>query len=107
MYPAIYAQTHPDKPASIMASTGEVMTYRQLNAGSNRCAHLFSALGLRPSDGIAFCLDNHPRWFELTWAAQRSGLYYTPISSRLTPAEMEYIVADCGAQVFITSVHKR
>ena len=35
MYPAIYAQTHPDKPASIMASTGEVMTYRQLNAGSN------------------------------------------------------------------------
>ena len=106
MYPATYAQTHPNKPAYIMASTGEVVTYRHLNEGSNRCAQLFYALGLRPGDGIAFCLENHPRLFEIAWAAQRSGLYYTPISSRLLGPEVEYIVNDCGAKVFITSMYK-
>ena len=104
MYPATYAQTHPTKPAYVMASTGESVTYRQLNERSNRCAQLFAALGLRPGDGIAFCLENHPRWFEITWAAQRSGLYYTPISSRLLAPEVAYIVNDCGAQVFLTSM---
>jgi len=106
MYPATHAQTHPSKPAYVMASSGEVVTYRQLNERSNRCAQLFAALGLRPGDGIALCLENHPRWFEITWAAQRSGLYYTPISSRLLAPEVEYIVNDCGAQVFLTSMSK-
>ncbi|HVM98225.1 MAG TPA: AMP-binding protein, partial [Candidatus Acidoferrales bacterium] len=41
------------------------------------------------------------------WAAQRSGLYYTPISSRLTAAEAEYIIRDCGAKMFVTSAYKR
>ena len=106
MYPATHVQTHPTKPAYVMASTGAVVTYRQLNDRSNRCAQLFAALGLRPGDGIAFCLENHPRWFEITWAAQRSGLYYTPISSRLLAPEVAYIVNDCGAKVFLTSMSK-
>src|SRR5512140_3484174 len=107
MYPAAHARTTPDKPAYIMAGSGEVVTYRQLNDRSNQCAQLFRGLGLRPGDGIALCLENHPRFFEITWAAQRSGLYYTPISSRLTAAEMAYIINDCGAKVFITSAYKR
>ncbi|MDZ7685668.1 MAG: AMP-binding protein [Gammaproteobacteria bacterium] len=36
-------------------------------------------------------------------AAQRSGLYYTALSYRLQEEEVEYIVTDCGAQVFISS----
>ena len=107
MYPGVHAQTTPDKPAYIMAGSGEVITYRQLDERSNRCAQLFRSLGLRPGDGIAFCLENHPRFFEIAWAAQRSGLYYTPISSRLTAAEVEYIVNDCAAKVFLISAYKR
>jgi long-chain acyl-CoA synthetase len=107
MYPATHAQTTPDKPAYIMAASGEVVTYRQLDERSNRCAQLFRRLGLRHGDCIALCLENHPRFFEITWAAQRAGLYYTPLSSRLTTPEMEYIVKDCNAQVFITSAYKR
>ena len=37
------------------------------------------------------------------WAAQRSGLVYTPINFHLTAEEMAYIVADCDAQAFVTS----
>ncbi len=48
-------------------------------------------------------MDNHPRFFEIAWAAQRAGLYYTCISTKLTAGEVEYIVKDCEAKVLIAS----
>ncbi|HUF32514.1 MAG TPA: AMP-binding protein [Acidimicrobiales bacterium] len=107
MYPGMHAQQTPDKAAYVMAGSGETVTYRQLDERSNRLAHLFRAAGLRRGDSIALMLENHPRFFEICWAAQRAGLYYTAISSRLTAPEASYIVNDCGAQVFITSSAKR
>jgi len=105
MHPYIHAKKNPDKPAYIMASTGEAVTYRQLDDQSNRIAQLFRAAGLKRGDHIAFFLENNPRFFEICWGAQRSGLIYTAISSRLTAAEVDYIVSDCGARLFITSKH--
>ena len=105
MHPYIHAQKNPDKPAYIMAGSGETVTYRQLDDQSNRIAQLFRSLGLKPGDHIALFLENHPRYFEICWGAQRSGLIYTALSSRLTPAEVDYIVTDCGARLFITSKH--
>jgi long-chain acyl-CoA synthetase len=105
MHPYIHAQTHPDKPAYIMAATGETVTYRQLDDQSNRIAQLFRSLGLKPRDHVALYLENNPRFFEICWGAQRAGLIYTAISSRLTAAEVEYIVKDCGARLFVTSTH--
>ncbi|HVP29893.1 MAG TPA: AMP-binding protein [Myxococcota bacterium] len=103
MYPGALAREIPDKPAYVMAGSGQVVTYRELDERSNRLAQLLHASGLRPGDGIALFLENHPRFFELAWAAQRSGLYYTAISSRLTAPEVEYIVNDCGAKALVTS----
>jgi long-chain acyl-CoA synthetase len=103
MHPYHHARSTPDKPAYIMAASGEAVTYRQLDDQSNRIARLFRALGLTAGDPIAFFLENHARFFEICWGAQRAGLIYTPISSRLTAAEVAYIVGDCGAKLFITS----
>ena len=36
MYPGAHAKTSPDKPAYIMAATGQVVTYRQLDQASNK-----------------------------------------------------------------------
>jgi acyl-CoA synthetase (AMP-forming)/AMP-acid ligase II len=106
MYPAVHAKETPDKPAYIMARSGEIVTFKELDDRSNRCAQLFRSLGLVPGDCIAFCMENHPRYLEICWAAQRSGLYYSAISSRLTASEAEYIIDDCGAKVFIASKAK-
>ena len=103
MYPGAHAKTSPDKPAYIMAATGQIVTYRQLDQASNRGAHLFRRLGLRTGDTIAIFMENNAHFLEVCWAAQRSGLIYTPISSRLTAPEVEYIVKDCGAKVLLTS----
>ena len=107
MYPGSHAQTQPDRAAYVMATSGETVSYRQLDEASNRGAHLLRSLGLSPGDPIAFYMENHPRLLEICWAAQRSGLVYTPISSRLTAPEVEYIVKDCGAKLLLTSVAKR
>ena len=101
MHPYIHAQTHPEKPAVIVAETGAVMTYGELDAASNRAAQLFRAHGLRAGDTVAFMLDNVPAYYGLTWGAQRAGLYYVCISSRLTADETDYILENSGARLFI------
>ncbi|MFV4649084.1 AMP-binding protein, partial [Mycobacterium tuberculosis] len=102
MHPFHHAAANPGKPAYIMAGTGETVTYGELEARSNQGAQLFRSIGLRTGDAIAILLENHPRYFEILWAAQRSGLRFTCISSKLTPGEVEYIVKDCEAKAFIT-----
>jgi long-chain acyl-CoA synthetase len=97
------AAVTPDKPAVIMAGSGRVITFRQLDEESNRLARLLRAEGLRPGDHVAFMLENHPSFLAVAWAAQRSGLYYTAISSRLQADELAYVIGNCGARVFISS----
>ena len=103
MSPAEIAATHPDKPAYIMAETGETITFAQLEAFANQGAQLFRSLGLQRGDHIAILLENHSRFFQICWAAQRAGIYFTAISWRLQQQEVDYIVNNCEARVFITS----
>ena len=90
-----------------MAASGEAVTYRQLDDRSNQLARLLYDRGLRPGDTLAVCMENNARYLEVVWAAQRSGLYYTCVSSRLTAGEADYIVNDCGAKAFVTSWDRR
>ncbi|MFT5041904.1 MAG: long-chain acyl-CoA synthetase [Hyphomicrobiaceae bacterium] len=103
MYPGHHAQTSPDKPAVISASTGEVVTYAELDSRSNQLAQLLWSEGLRRGDHIAVFMENHLRYFEVAWAALRSGLYITTVNRYLTAPEASYIVDDCGARVLISS----
>ena len=107
MFPGTHAATKPDHPAIIMATSGETTTYRELDERSNQFAHHLHELGLRPGDVIAILLENHPRFLEVCWAAERSGLYYTAISTRLTTDEVTYIIEDSGARVLVTSASQR
>lgn len=103
LHPFHHALATPDKCAYVMARSGEAVTYRQLEDRSNQGAQLFRSLGLKRGDAIALMMDNNPRYFEICFAAQRSGLFYTAMSSRLSAQEAEYILEDCGAQVLIVS----
>jgi acyl-CoA synthetase (AMP-forming)/AMP-acid ligase II len=103
MHPSLHALLTPDKIAYQMAGSGEAITYRDLDAVSNKGAQLFRSLGLGAQDHIALLVENSIRFLEICWAAQRSGLFYTAISTHLTDAEIAYIVRDCGAKIFILS----
>lgn len=106
MYIGDLAKQQPDRPAYIMARSGETVTYKELNDRSNQTAQLYRSLGLKRGDHIAFYLENNPRFLEICMAAARSGIIYTAISSRLTASEAEYIINDCGARLFISSTAK-
>src|SRR5262245_45462082 len=103
MWPGQHARERPDKPAFVMASTGAVTTYRELDDRSNQVAQLFWDAGLRFGDHVAILMDNRPEYFEVCWGAQRSGLFYTCINWHFTAEEAAYILDDCDAQVLVVS----
>ncbi|MFN0185927.1 MAG: AMP-binding protein [Aquabacterium sp.] len=107
MYPAPFARTHPDRAAIVMADTGERVTYAELEARSNRIAHLLRAQGLKRLDHYAIFMENHVRYLETESAGERSGLYYTCINSYLTADELAYILQNSLSQVVFTSQAKR
>lgn len=103
LHPVRHAETTPDKPAYIMAGSGETVTYAELDRRANQGAHLLRSLGLARGDGIAVLMDNSARYLEVMWAAERTGVYATCISSKLTAGEAEYIVRDGNCRVLIAS----
>ena len=103
LHPSHHARTQPDKVVYLMAATGRTLSYRQLDEASNRGAQLLRSLGLEAGDHMALLFENSLRFFEICWAAQRSGIYYTAISTYLVADEIAYIVGDCGAKVFVVS----
>ncbi len=101
MHPFRHAAATPDKAAIIVAETGAVTTYGELDAASNRAAQCFRSKGLQAGDAVALFLDNTPDYFALAWGAQRCGLRFVCISTKLTAAEVDYILGDSGAKLLV------
>jgi long-chain acyl-CoA synthetase len=106
MYPGVQARANPDHPAFIMASTGETVTYGELDRRTNRLAHLLRARGLKPRDHFAIFMENNNRYLEACGAGDRTGLYYTCINSFLKADELAYILDNSESQILITSAAK-
>lgn len=102
-HPSITAVEFPNKAAYVMANTGETVTYKQLDEGSNQAARLLRSLGVEAGDVIALIAKNHVDFLEVCWGAQRSGLYFTPVSWYLTSIELAYILKDSAAKVIFVA----
>jgi fatty-acyl-CoA synthase len=95
------------KPAVILHPSGTVVTFDELEARANRLAHYFRGAGLIEGDAVAILMENNEHIHAVMWAARRSGLYYVPISTHLTAAEVAYIVENSGAKAIIGSAALR
>ena len=87
----------------IIAETGETVTYRELEARSNRLAHLFRKRGLKRLDHYSIFMENNSRYVETCGAGERSGLYFTCVNSFLTSSELSYILTNSLSRILITS----
>jgi acyl-CoA synthetase (AMP-forming)/AMP-acid ligase II len=103
MYPGPYTTATPDKPALIMADTGDQLTFAEFDAAANQVAHLLRAQGLRRGDHIAVMSENRLEMLVVESAAERTGLYFTLINTHLVADEAAYIVNNCRARVFFAS----
>ena len=82
---SITAAETPHKPAFIMANSGEMVTYGQLDERSNQVAHLLRTCGLKSGDHMAMMLENCRQFLEITAGAMRAGIVFTPISTPRVP----------------------
>ena len=101
--PSWHAEQTPDRPAIILGASGETTTFADLERRSRQFAIALRTRGVSAGDHIAVLMENNRQYLEVTWAAQRSGLYYTAINSHLRSAEVQYVLDDCGAVALIAS----
>ena len=64
MHPSLQAARTPQKPAVIMANSGQTISFQELETRSIQVSQLLRARGLAPGDHIAIFLENHP-WFHI------------------------------------------
>ena len=90
-HPSFHARSQPDHLALVIADTGETLTYRELDEGSNRVAQFLRSRGLKPGDRIGVMMRNS-RWFAIVhWGATRCGVFPTLLSTHLKPEEASFI----------------
>ena len=66
-----------------------------------RVRRIAGGLGVEPGDRVATVLDNRLETALLYWAAQWVGAVFVPLSWRLSEEELDYCLADSGAQLVV------
>ena len=70
-------------------------------------AGVLQARGHRPGGHIASLMENNRPFLEVLWAAQRSGLHYTPINRHLRPARCSTCLTTAEPSALVTSAAMR
>ncbi|MFO1329410.1 MAG: AMP-binding protein [Rubrivivax sp.] len=86
------ARQWPDQPA--VRFRDRRLSYRELEARSNRLAHALRALGLQRGDRVAIVSPNRPEIVEFECALYKLGLVKVALNSRLAPAELDDALAN-------------
>ena len=96
-YLANHAESIPDKPAFILGD--KVLDFATLHRQANRVANVFTALGCREGDRVAWMSFNSLEGAEMANGARRAGLVVVPVNYRLRGAEIAYVLNDSQARV--------
>src|SRR3954471_19835697 len=98
------ARRRPDAPAVIAGE--ERLSWGQLDAAVDRAAAGYAALGLRPGERAAVQLPNGVRWLCAALGALRAGLVVVPVNTAYTDPELEYVLADSGAELLVSDTDR-
>ncbi|ORM34044.1 long-chain-fatty-acid--CoA ligase [Williamsia sp. 1135] len=100
---ARHARRTPDAVAIRHDGTGT--TYRELDHEVNRLARVLGDRGIGPGDRVAVLAHNHPVIVVAILACTRIGAIAVPLNFRCVAAEIEYMLADCGAVFLMVDTH--
>ena len=96
-YLANHAETIPDKPALILGE--RVLDFATLHRQASRVANVFTALGCREGDRVAWMSFNSLEGAEIANGLRRAGLVIVPVNYRLRGLEIAYVLNDSQAKV--------
>jgi len=77
------------------------LTYEQLNHLVRNCGQTLKALNIASGDRVAIIARDCPEFIISFLGTAAIGSVSVPISTMLAPAELEYILNDCGAKMAI------
>lgn len=98
-----FAAATPDRVAATFIPSGRTVTFGALEAEANQAAHALQALGLKRGDCVGISITNRPEFLSAMLGAQRIGLYYVLLSTKLSVDDLAYVVGDSKAKVVIVS----
>ncbi|HDP24126.1 MAG TPA: long-chain fatty acid--CoA ligase [Deltaproteobacteria bacterium] len=93
------ARLTPEKNALIYEDTP--VTFKTLNDGTNRCAHLLERKGIKKGDRIGVLLLNCVEFLEAYFAAAKLGVIFVPLNWRMVGPELEYQLNDCSVRMLL------
>jgi acyl-CoA synthetase (AMP-forming)/AMP-acid ligase II len=91
---------YPDQPA-LTLSDGSRVTFVQLHDRVKRLAAALTQAGFQPGDRLALLLPNGPQYIELVYACGWLGIIAVPINTRLSPVEIDHVLADASPRGLI------
>ncbi len=94
---ATHAETLPDKAAAICGERS--LDFATLNRKASRVANVFTGLGCREEDRVAWMSFNSIEGAEIANGLRRAGLVIVPVNYRLRGPEIAYVLNDSGAKV--------
>lgn len=94
-----YAAQTPGAPA--LTFEGTTLSFRDLDAASDRIASALSANGVAVGDRVAIIARNLPAHFELYFGCAKAGVIMLPLNWRLSPSEIDAILADAAPSLIL------
>jgi fatty-acyl-CoA synthase len=90
---------HPDKKALVDGKYS--YTYAVLNREVNKLANAFLRLGIRKGDKIALLAKDCKEFVFTYLALSKIGSVMVPLNYRCVAKELEYMLTDCQAKIFL------
>ena len=94
------AAQQPDVLA--IACAGETLSYAELNRRANRLAHALRALGIRPDDRVAFCLERSVDLAVALIATLKAGAAFVPLDPIHPDERLAQMLHDCAPRAVLT-----
>ncbi|MFC1938854.1 class I adenylate-forming enzyme family protein [Chloroflexota bacterium] len=96
----ITAHEVPQKPAIILGP--QKVTYRELEATSNRIAHILTSSGVKRGEHAAILISHRPEWVSSYFGIIKAGGIAVLLSSALKVPELDLFLRDSDTNILIT-----
>jgi 2-furoate---CoA ligase len=97
----LLAAAERDPGAEALVGESTRLTYAELRERAARIAAGLAYRGVERGHRVACVLANDPETVELYWACQWLGAVFVPLSYRLAKDDLDYCLADSGAEVVV------
>ncbi|MDX7987526.1 amino acid adenylation domain-containing protein, partial [Xenorhabdus sp. 12] len=94
------AAKNPEATAVVVGN--QTLTYGELNQRANRLAHYLIALGVRPDDRVAICVERSPEMVVGLLGILKAGGAYVPFDPAYPAERLAYMLEDSAPMALLT-----